>query len=40
MAGMHTAAAAAFVKFLADGTGTWQAAHLEPASTYMAKPTQ
>ena len=38
--GSKDPAAAALVKFLADGAGTWQAAHLEPASTYMAKPTQ
>src|SRR5262249_52022501 len=38
--GSKDPAAAAFVKVLADGAGKGQAAHLEPASTYMAKPTQ
>jgi len=38
--GSKDAAAMEFVKFLAAGTGSWQSAHLEPASTYMAKPTQ
>jgi hypothetical protein len=38
--GSKDQAAAAFVQALADGAGAWQAAHLEPASAYLAKPTQ
>ena len=38
--GSKDAAAAALVRFLAEGAGAWQAAHLEPASAYLGKPTQ
>ena len=38
--GSKDTAAADFVRFLADGAGAWQTAHLEPASSFMPKPTQ
>jgi hypothetical protein len=38
--GSKDPAATELVRVLAEGASAWQAAHLEPASAYLVKPTQ